>query len=244
MLSSGAGYVFYSSGVDSSNGGNDILLGQTEFTTNTGTATLTVDENDYGIDSPEASLQATFAVDSSGRTTLAGLGPKPPVIYLVDSTQGFVVGTDSSVQSGYVQQQTLNSFSTSTLSGQFFFGGGAPTTGTSFDTGTINFSSTGDSGAITGTTDGSQPNCGDNPNDNCGGNGLAPNRPVSQGAAVPYTFSAMPAAPGQGCLGGAVAPQACLGALMGYIISPSQIVFMQTGTSDNANAAELFIAQQ
>jgi hypothetical protein len=240
-LASGSGYVFYTSGVIASNGGSDIILGQTQFSSNTGNATLTIDENDYGIDAPETSLQATFTVDSSGRTTLAGLGPTPPVIYLVDSTQGFIVGTDGSVQFGYLQQQTLTSFSTSAISGQFFFGGGAPTTGTSFDTGTVNISPGTTSGTLTGTTDGSQPNCGQNPNQNCGGNGLAPNKPIP---GFPYTFSTGPAAPGQGCIGGAVAPQACLGALIGYIVSPSKIVFMQTGTPDNTNAAELFIAQQ
>ncbi len=140
MLASGSGYVFYESAVDDGSGGNVTVLGQAQFTTNTGIATVTADSNDYGIDGAEFSGQAIFTVDSSGRMTATGFGSHPPVIYLVDSTQGFLVGGDSTVPSGYLLQQTGSSFSTSTVSGQFFFGGGAPTTGSSFDSGIITFS--------------------------------------------------------------------------------------------------------
>jgi hypothetical protein len=173
---------------------------------------------------------------------VTGLGPNPPIIYLVDSTQGFNVGTDSSVAFGYVQQQTLSSFDTSTISGQFFFGGGAPVTKSPFDSGILNFSPGAPSGTITVTDDNSGPNytlgCGQD----CSGNGgLNPNNSFS---GLPYTFSSAPAAPGQGCLGDVVAGPGCLGNLIGYIISPSKMVFMQTGTSTNTNPAELFIVQQ
>jgi hypothetical protein len=172
---------------------------------------------------------------------VTGLGPNPPIIYLVDSTQGFNVGTDSSVAFGYVQQQTLSSFDTSTISGQFFFGGGAATTKSSFDSGTITFSPGADSGTFMVTDDNSSPNftlgCGQD----CSGNGgLTPNNSIS----APYTFSIAPTAPGQGCLGGMAAGQSCLGNLLGYIISPSKMIFMQTGIPMNQNPAEIFIVQQ
>ncbi len=243
VLSSGSGYVFYASGIDGSNGGNQVTLGQLQFTSNTGNATLKADVNDYEVDMPEVSVPVTCSVDSSGRMTITG-APAAPVIYLVDSTQGFVLGTGGSVSVGYVQQQTLSKFNTSTVSGQFFFGGAAATTGSSFDIGTATFSPAEPAGTIAGTSDSSASNCAQNPNDNCQGGGLNANKSIAGSSGVPYTFSVGPAAPGQGCFGGAVAPQDCSGGVIAYIVSPSQIVFMQTGTSDNPNPAEIYIARQ
>jgi hypothetical protein len=239
MLANGSGYVFWSSGIDSSNGASITTIGQAQFTTNTGVATVTADTNDYGVEGPEGSAQATFTMDSSGRMTVAGLGPNPPIVYMVDSTQGFVVGGGGTVAAGYVQQQTLSSFSTSTISGQFFFGGGAPTTEGGFESGTLNFAPGEPSGTIAVAVDSSRPNhnlfC-----DDCNG-GLQPNIRFS---GFPYTFSTGPAAPGQGCLGDVAAGPACQGNLIGYIISPSKIVFMATSTADNTSGAEIFVVQQ
>jgi hypothetical protein len=239
MLASGSGYVFWTSGIDSSNGASISTIGQAQFTNNAGVATLTADSNDYRVEGPEGSQQATFTVDSSGRTTITGLGPNAPIIYMVDSTQGFAVGGGSTVAFGYVQQQMLSSFSTSTISGQFFFGGGAPTTEGSFDSGTLNFAAGEPSGTIAVAVDSSRPDrnlfC-----DQCGG-GLQPNN-TFQG--FPYSFSAGATAPGQGCLGDVTAGAACLGNLIGYIISPTKMVFMATSTPDNTSNAEIFVVQQ
>ena len=237
------GYVFYTSGIDDGNGGSITILGQAQFTTNTGTATVIFDYNDDGISTPQQpSVQATFTVDSSGRMTATGLGPHPPVFYLVDSTQGFVVGTNGAVASGYVEQQTLSSFTTSTISGQFFFGGGAATIGGPFESGIVNFSPGTPSGTLAVAVDSSRPNFLLGCDQDCGGGGgLQPNDSFS---GFPYTFSTAPAAPGQGCLGDVAAGQACLGNLIGYIISPSKIILMQTGTPGNESPAEIIIAQQ
>ena len=236
MLASGSGYVFYTSGFDDGNGGSITILGQAQFTTNTGTATVTVDFNDSGIGGTLGSIQATFTVDSSGRMTATGLGPRPPVFYLVDSTQGFLVGANTTVDSGYFQQQTLSSFSISTISGQFFFGGGAATIGGPFESGILNFSPGTPSGTITGTVDSSRPNfllfC----VQDCGGGGLQPNNSFS----APYAFPTAPVAPGQFCLFGDCPG----GGALGYIISPTKMVLMQTGTSTNPNPAEIIIVQQ
>jgi hypothetical protein len=231
-LTSGSGYVFYAFGFDHSNGGSVTTLGQSEFTTNTGNATLTTDENDDGISQTEAIGPAVFTVASSGRMTGtgAGLGSNPPIIYLVDSTQGFIVGTDGIVSFGYIQEQTLSSFSTSTITGAFFFGGSAPTTGSSHDSGTVNFSPGIPTGTITGTDDASGPNYTLGCVQNCGG-GLEPNSSISR----TYTFSTAPTAPGQGKVGNQT---------LAYIISASKVVSMQMGTSTNTNPAEVFIVQQ
>jgi hypothetical protein len=236
VLAGGSGYVFYASGFDASNGTSNITLGQAEFT-NTGSGTVTIDVNDYGIDATEVSLPVAFTVDSNGRMTGDGL---PPIIYLVDSTQGFLIGTGGSVGAGYIQQQALSSFSTSTISGQFFFGGGAATTKSSFDSGTITFSPGTGSGTFMVTDDNSSPNFTLGCAQDCGGGDLQPNGSFS----APYTFSTAPTAPGQGCLGDVAAGQSCLGNLLGYIISPSKMILMQTGISMNQNPAEIFIVQQ
>jgi hypothetical protein len=238
MLASGAGYVFYTSGIDNGNGGSVTVLGQTQFTTNTGVATVTAGFSANGISTPEQpSLQATFTVDSSGRMTATGLGPLPPVFYLVDSTQGFIVGSNMLADSGYFEQQTLSSFSPSTISGQFFFGGGVPTIAGPFESGVFNFSPGTPSGTLTGTVDSSLPNfllfcmqdCGD-------GGGLQPNNSFS----APYTFPAAPGVPGQFCLFGDCPGDGALG----YFISPSKMVLMQTGTLTNPNPPEIAIVQQ
>jgi hypothetical protein len=241
MLASGSGYVFWSSGVDGSNGESIATIGQVQFTDGSGTATVTVDSNAYGSETPEQSVQANFSVDASGRMTVTGLGPDGPVIYLVDSTQGFSLEGSGSAASGYVQQQTLNSFSTSAVSGQFFVGGGSATAGSSFDSGVVVVSPGEPSGTVVATTDSSKPNCGQF--QNCeAGNGLHPNK--SSGG-LPYTFSAGASAPGQGCIGSPVGGASCIGgALIGYIISPSQLVLMPTSSADNLNAAEIIVGQQ
>jgi hypothetical protein len=229
----GGEYVFYSGGVDPSNGGSDTVLGQSQFTTS-GNATVTVDENQNGISRAESSGAAAFSVASNGRTTATGavLGYSF-VLYMVDSTQGFVVGLDPMASSGYVQKQTPSSFSTSTVSGQFFFGGGAPTDGGDFDSGTANFSPGTPSGKLTGTDDDSSPDyLIDCPQSGgCTGGGLQPNGAFSG----TYDFTTAPTAPGQGNIGSQT---------IAYIISPSKIVMMQTGTSQSQNAAEIYIIQQ
>jgi hypothetical protein len=161
----------------------------------------------------------------------------PPIIYLVDSTQGFLIGSGGLVGSGYIQQQTLSSFSTSTISGQFFGGGGAATIGGPFESGILNFTPGAPSGTVTGTIDSSRPNFLLGCTQDCGGGGgLQPSNSFS----APYTISTAPAAPGQFCWFGD-----CPGdGTLGYIISPSKAILMQTGTSTNTNPAEIFILQQ
>lgn len=237
-------YAFYATGIDSSNGGSTAYVGQTTFTNTSGTATVTLDVNDNGTEATETSGSAVFTIAPSGRMTGTGegLGNKPPIIYLIDLTQGFIVGTDPYASSGYVQQQTGGPFSTSSLSGQAFFGGRAPATGSSYDSGTVSFVSS--SGTITGTDDSSSPNFASNCTQNCG-SGLHPNSAFSNnGTPVPYTFSATssftPTAPGQGLFGNNI---------LAYIVSvsPLKVIFMQIGATTqnpNTNPAEIYVGQQ
>jgi hypothetical protein len=219
-------YVFYGNAIDESNGGNVTNMGQASFTTN-GNATLTLDQNDNGVSTPEQSLSQPFTIGSNGRATLSGGGGKNPVFYLIDSTQAFLVGTDSTIVSGYMQQQSANSFSTSSISASFFFGGAAPNTGSTYDSGAATF--TPGSVAIAGTDDSAGPNYS---TQGCTGNcgGLDPNQSIGG----TYSFSTSSTVPGQGNVGKNS---------LAYIISPTKIIFIQTGTSTNTNPAELFILQ-
>jgi len=91
-------------------------------------ATFSYDENQAGkcngggtCGKPQSS-QGTYCVDkNTGRVTLKGFsgafGGVPPVFYLLKSNQGFVVGTDPAVTSGYLEQQSGSPFSNSTISG-------------------------------------------------------------------------------------------------------------------------------
>ena len=101
-------------------------------------ATFSYDENQGGkcnggtCGQPQSS-QGTYCVDKiTARVTLTGFlpafGGSPPIFYLVKSNQGFVVGTDSAVTSGYFEQQTGSSFTDSSLLGLYEGGTITPTT--------------------------------------------------------------------------------------------------------------------
>jgi hypothetical protein len=199
-------YAFYVEGVDSSNGGSDTVLGQVTFTTN-GNATLTIDDNDNGVMQTEQTGTATFAIASNGRSTLSGpaAGSFPPILYLIDANSGFLVGTDPQGQFGFVEKQTGGPFTNASVSGQYYFGGDAPTTGKSYDTGTATFDGI---GSVTGTDDSSGPN------------GLMKSV-ISPTTGGMYSFSAVSSPQGKGTVGtNSIA----------YIISGSKIIFMSTGS--------------
>jgi hypothetical protein len=202
----GKSYLFYTTGLSNSDGTNEATVGHFTFTTN-GQATGVIDDNG----NPESSVAGTFTVASNGRVTLtSGGGTHPPIFYLVNSSLAFVVDTSSSVASGFFEQQTGGPFSTASISGQYFFGAEAPTTGSSYASGTANFNAA--TGVITGNEDSSRSD------------GLRPSNPISNnGTPVTYCFATSTCTPattaaGQGNVGGSLA----------YIISPSKIIFMDT----------------
>jgi hypothetical protein len=213
---SGNGFVFYTSGVNPGNaGGNVTAVGQATFTSAIGNATVTIDENNNGTLKSNPSSSATFAVDATGRmTVLSGLGSTPPIIYLIDSNSGFSVGTDNGVPFGYVERQSGSSFTTSSISGSFFFGGDSPTTGAQYQSGTAIFNSPlNGTSSINGKADDSGPN------------GLKTEN-ISGG----YSFSGSSTPPGKGTVGtNSIA----------YAISTTKLVFMSTGADP-----EIFVGQK
>ncbi len=90
------------------NGGSpqaDAVLGS--FTADGhGNATTSLDENRGGTLTQQQVSQGTYSVASNGKVTLTGFGGTPPILYLANSNQAFVVGQDTSVASGNVEPQT------------------------------------------------------------------------------------------------------------------------------------------
>jgi hypothetical protein len=263
-----SGYAFYGYSIDGGNGGDNIILGQAQITTGSGNVTngtVTLDQNDNGVMNPdnsgnpgsEQSSSATFTIGSNGRMTISGVGNNPPVFYLTGPSGGFLVGTDNSGVFGQLAQQTGTPFSTSTISGQFFFGGRATTGNSSYDSGSVIFTSGSPTGTIAGTDDSASPASNNSGcTQNCG-IGLNPNSSISGNGTTIYSFSAYsdssalftPSATGQGLFGD--------GNMLGYIVSPTKVIFMQIGATTasgfggfkpssalSSSPAELFTGQQ
>ena len=216
-------YVLYASSIDVGNGGDHISLCQAAVATG-GATTVTCDENDNGIQSPESVQTINFSIAANGR--MSASGGKAPVFYLADTTLAFVVGADTSALSGYLEQQTGGPFSTASISGQFFFGAPGPTTGTSDTSGIINLVVGSPNGTLTGTADGSDRN------------GLK----LESISGDTYCFSTSSCTPATTALG-----QGNVGSgSIAYIISPSKVVFMQMGgtTPQNSRPPGIYIGQK
>jgi hypothetical protein len=207
------GFVIHAEGLGT-NGGNDTFLAQATFTTN-GNATLTSDENNDGTLGTEQTSAMTLTIAANGRTPVSGgTGTHPPILYLIDSNSAFLVGTDPSVSFGFIEKQTGGPFSDASLSGQFFFGGDAPTAGSQYQSGTATLDG---AGGVTGSGDHSGPN----------GLGKDLFSPTSNGGT--FSFSATSTPQGKGTVGtNSIA----------YVISGSKVVFMQTGQNPEVDVIQ------
>jgi hypothetical protein len=201
-----SGYVFRMYSIDPANGGNDLVIGQAQVATGA-SATLTVDENDNGTlngGGAEQVFSATLTLGANGRMTVSGAGiMNPPVFYLVGSSGGFLVGTDSHTGSGFLEQQTGGPFSDGSVSGQFFFGSGAPITDVSYDTGTFTFDGMG----------------GGTGNQNSSGPGGLSLKSLAGGA---YSFSTSSTPVGKGTVGKNS---------LAYAVSGSRVIILDTSAS-------------
>jgi hypothetical protein len=95
-------------------------------------ATFNFDQNQGGTSSQQSSTGSYCVASMTGRVTLRGFsgqfGKFPPVFYLVNSNQGFVVGTDPAVTSGYLEQQTGSPFANGSVIGSHAGGTVSPIT--------------------------------------------------------------------------------------------------------------------
>ena len=92
-----------------------------------GNATVSLDENVGGVFSGQQTDSGTYSVAGYGRVTLGGgFSNNPPILYLVDQNQGFVVGQDNSVSSGQLEAQTGAPFNNGLIIGSFWGGTETP----------------------------------------------------------------------------------------------------------------------
>jgi large repetitive protein len=114
-------YVGYDSGL----GGNGSGTGRTDIflvgPMTSGSSTLPLSElrNDSGTFSSD-SLTASYSAASNGRVTISGGGGHSPIVYLVNSSEGFILSADSSVDFGFLQLQSGGPFSS--VSGSYAYG--------------------------------------------------------------------------------------------------------------------------
>jgi len=115
-------YVGYNSGLGSGAAGTDrtniILLGP--LTSGSSTLTGTQLRNDAGTFTSGA-ISGTYSVSSAGRGIVTG-GSHPPILYLVNTNEAFILSGGGSVDFGFLQSQSGGPFSSSTPSGTYACG--------------------------------------------------------------------------------------------------------------------------
>ena len=85
-----------------------------------GNASLSYDQNDAGAISTVAMPSGTYSVTANGRVVFSNLGSRVAVGYLTGPGQGFLIGTDAAVTSGFLDQQTaVPPFNASFLQGNY-----------------------------------------------------------------------------------------------------------------------------
>ncbi len=99
------------------NGGHPEAIGVAGFFTGDGSAdgngfgnaTVLFDQNTGGTLAQQQVAGGQYKVDPlTGRVTLNGFGGTPPVLYVVNQNQAFVVGTDANTTSGVLAPQISN----------------------------------------------------------------------------------------------------------------------------------------
>jgi hypothetical protein len=88
-----------------------------------GNGSVSLDENNGGTLTQQQMSQGTYNVNVNGRVTLTGFGNgTPPLFYLVNQNEAFVLGQDSSVASGFLVPQSGAPFSNVSVKGWYWGG--------------------------------------------------------------------------------------------------------------------------
>lgn len=99
----------------------DVQVGL--FNAGSNSFTFDSDENDGGTLKLNKSSSGTYLVALNGRVPLTTTKGGAPILYLVSTNEGFVVGTDSTVAAGFFESQSASgTFSNSSVSGVYGFG--------------------------------------------------------------------------------------------------------------------------
>jgi Putative Ig domain len=110
-------------------------------------ATLSYDENVGGtVTSPSPSFSGTCTIGANGRAGFSNFGPRVVAAYLTGPGTGFVIGSDASVTTGLLEQQTAGA-----VQGGYTIS--APFIGDTNVTNVLGQVSSGGTGTITGTID-------------------------------------------------------------------------------------------
>jgi hypothetical protein len=120
-------YILHDSG--STAGRADVTLGLLNFTSGSVNGSLVKYTSADGLQTTPI-VGGNYMVDAttSGRVTVSGFGPNPPVLYLTvptadtETISAFVVGTDTSAGFGFLEVQPTVTYSAGTLSGNFVIG--------------------------------------------------------------------------------------------------------------------------
>ncbi len=119
-----------------------------------GSVSVNLQRNDSGTTTAETGSY-TYTVAANGRVSIATGSGHQPILYLVGSNSGFLMSTGGSTDAGFFFKQSSGTFSTGSVSGNYFIGVTAPTViGASVLSGVG--TSTGN-GTVTSTLDGSSP---------------------------------------------------------------------------------------
>ena len=105
---------------------SDVLLGLLSIP-NSGNFSLSADENN-GATTASVSDSGAYSIDSTtGRViTTVSSANHPPIFYLVSANEGFLLGSDNSVTTGFFELQTGGPFGSSSADGSYSYGSGAP----------------------------------------------------------------------------------------------------------------------
>ncbi|HET9741274.1 MAG TPA: hypothetical protein VFQ00_00870 [Terriglobales bacterium] len=134
-------YVTSLTGINADNGGNATAVGRIQFGTS-GAFTGNQDVNDNGTLANQL-ISDSYTIAANGRA----VNPAGDTfVYAISPNSAVILDNDASVPFGYAQLQAAGPFSNATLSGQAFFGGGAPNIGSEFDSGVTTFDGTGSLG--------------------------------------------------------------------------------------------------
>ncbi len=202
-------YILYNSAINGSGGTNVSLI---RVNTSSGNLNATLQQNHGGTFGSQTG-SGTYTVDSNGRSlwTISG-GSNNPLVYLVNSSEGFFLGSNQGVESGVLMSQTGSPFSASSANGTYAFGTIDPAAATVSDSsGDVIFDGV---SAITGSSD-----------DNSGGF-------LTVGQAINQSYTIDPTGLGLSPAGCTVSSTSTNCNTIFYVISPTKAVVMDpTSTS-------------
>jgi hypothetical protein len=145
-------YMLGATGLDADSGGNTATIGTFQAPSANNIANATLYTNDAGsYPGPQTYATATYTLDPpTGRAVVSGVSDNPPIAYLTngdtdDGIAGFIVGTGSDTESGFLFEQTEGTpafNNSSTLAGGYAYGTADDVNGSNgSQVGVFNFSS-------------------------------------------------------------------------------------------------------